>query len=203
MATSDAAPSPSVPSPRSSRLHTALNRRHNPLRRRTDVVRSWLRILLMAGLAAALAVSALLSLNAYQGSRAAALRDTARLRQTQALALTDASHSAGLYSAYTAEVRWTDADGGAHTAAATVPAGTVTGGHVTIWLDSAGHVSTAPAGVSDSVTGAVAEGMLVLVCLDTLLLALFGAARSLLSRSDLYRWGEAWRLVEPQWSHRR
>ena len=203
MATPAAAPVPSHPAPRRSRLAATLARRHNPLWRRTDSLRSRLRILLVLALIAVAALSALLALGLYRSDRAAAARHAATLRQTQAVALTNAGQSHVGYGAnFTAEIRWTGPTGAAHESRAAVDPGTVPGTKVTVWLDSADQVTAPPVSVADSAGRAVLLGGLSLLGGGVLTTVGASLARSRLNRADLRNWDQAWQVTEPTWTRR-
>lgn len=201
MATPATTPTPSPPAPRRSRLTAALTRRRNPLRRRTDSQRTWLRALTLLGLGAAVALSALLAQQLYRSDRATALQQRAPLHQVQADVLTDVARvpvtpDAGL----TAQVRWTDTDGTTHSAVVDVPASTTKGGHLSLWLDATGQPRTAPGSAEDWATSAAYLGATVLVGSVFLLAAARSLARAHLDRTDLHNWEQGWNRVEPLWA---
>lgn len=204
MATSAAAPTPSHPAPRRSRLGAAVARRHNPLWRRTDTLRSRLRVLLVLAVTATAALAALLAVGFYHQDRAAAQRQAAALHRTQAVALTDADQGHGGYGAgFSAVLRWTDPSGATRQGRAAVDAATVTGAGVPVWLDSADRPTAPPTTAADSTSMAILLGGLVLVTGASLVLAGASLARSRLGRADLRDWEREWNRIEPAWTRRR
>ena len=204
MATPAAAPTPSHPAPRRSRLGAVVGRRHNPLWRRTDTLRSRLRVLLALAVTATVALAALLALGFYHDDRASAVQQASALHRTQAVALTDADQDHGGYGAnFTALLRWTDPSGATHQGRAAVDAATVAGTSVPVWLNSAGQVSAPPTTVADSTGKAILLGGLVLVSGGSLVLAGSSLARSRLSRADLRNWEREWKEIEPTWTRRK
>jgi hypothetical protein len=204
MTTPSATPAPQhEPGPRGSRLATALTRRHNPLRRRSDVRRGRLRVLLTLALLVAGVLSALLSLGVYQHERAVAERQAAALHQVRATVLTDAAQptpSAG--ADFRSDVRWTDSWGTVHQARVSISGTATAGSSVTLWLDSSDRPAMAPPGPANSLGKSLFIGMLVLVAADSTALAASGLARARLDRADLRAWGQEWQQVGPLWTGR-
>jgi hypothetical protein len=204
MATPAAAPTPSHPAPRRSPLARAAARRHNPLWRQTDTWRSRIRLLLVLGLTGAAALSALFALAHYQDNRTAAQRTAATLHQVRAVALSDADQlHPGLGSTFTAQVRWTAANGTVQQARAGVDATTATGDHVTVWLDHKGQATAAPTSASDSAANAILLGLLALSTSTIVLLAGDAFARARMANADLRRWDQDWERTAPGWTSRR
>ena len=123
MATPSVAPQPSAPVPR----------RGNPLRRRTDALRFWVRVLFAAALGIAVALTVLLGLHLYADGRAQAARQAAGLHRVDAVAATQPV-SAGV-DTWIATLTWTD-NGRSHREQAPVPPATAPGDHVTVWVDA-------------------------------------------------------------------
>lgn len=204
MATPAAAPTPSHPAPRRSPLGAAVARRRSPLWRRTDTLRSRLCTLLVLGLTAVAALSALLALGLYQSDRATAARYLATHHEVQAVAVADATQKSGASAAgFTVQVRWTGATGTTHQAATNTDATTVTGDKVTVWLDSSDHVTPPPATAADSAATAILLGSLTLIGGATLILAGNAYTRARLNRTDLRNWDRDWEHTEPTWTRRK
>ncbi|MBC3841565.1 hypothetical protein GXW82_18690 [Streptacidiphilus sp. 4-A2] len=110
MATPAAAPDPRAPVPGPPAFGAGLARHRNPLWRRTDSLRWWLRVLLVLGMAAALLVALLIALLQYHATRAETLRHDAELRPVQAVVLSvpvaPPAPLASAGSGPTALVRW-------------------------------------------------------------------------------------------------
>jgi hypothetical protein len=99
-------------------------------------------------------------------------------------------------------VTWTDAAGWQHEGQASVPLGTRKNTAVTVWLDSAGAIASAPrlAGDSAAIGGAVG---LSLAMSSWLLIA--GLARLSvvpLDRRRMRDWEREWEIVAARWRHR-
>jgi hypothetical protein len=147
-------------------------------------------------------LSALAALGCYRAQQATVRHEARLVHEVQGVALSDAAPPASPKSGvYTAEVRWVDATGTAHRARAAVPPSTDAGGRVRLWLDSAGHVTTAL--VDDSVGNSVALGGLTFLSLDSAVAAGAVIGRLRLRRVDERSWEQEWNLVEPVWTHRR
>ena len=202
MATPAAAPVPAQPAPRRSRLGIVLARRHNPLWRRTDVLRARLRILLTATLIAITALGALLALGLYRSDRAAAERYAATVHRVHAVALTDADqqHSVGGAN-FTAQVRWNDT-AGPHQARVAAVATTLKGDPVTVWVNAAGAPSSRPRTEAYSTAKAAMVGSLSWVGATSGALAAATLRRRRLSQTDLQGWAREWEDVEPVWTRR-
>jgi hypothetical protein len=202
MATPAAAPTPAQPAPHRSRLGMALARRHNPLRRRTDVLRARLRITLTVALIAITALCAVLALGLYRSDHAAAERYAATLRRVQAVALTDADQQHPVSGAsFTAQVSWTDAVGSRQ---ARIPAHATTlkGDQVTLWLNAAGAPSSPPRPEAYSAGKAAMVGSLCFVAATSCALAAAALRRRRLSQADLDRWARDWEAIEPVWTRK-
>lgn len=199
------APPPHPPEHR-SRLRAARERRSNPLLRRTDRQRGLLRVLLVLGLVAAVALAALVGALSYRSERQAALRDAAGLRQVQAVELSDAVPSApGTSPGYTAQVRWTDPTGAgtARQAVATVPATGTVGSRVPLWVNAADQIRSAPVSAGVSAADSVFFGSVTLVVLVPSAVIAWYLVDGRLDRLDQRNWEREWRQVEPEWTRRR
>ena len=205
MASPEAAPVPPRLPRHRSRLARAVARRHSPLRRTSDSLRCWLRTLLVLGLVAAAAVSAVVGLADYHHDRATAALEAARLHRVQAVATTAAVQPTGPGSEYagaTALVRWAYPAGDPHQESVSVPRGTVRGESVTLWLDASGRPTAAPDNPALSAGNA---GFLAVSCwIASSATVLAGAALGfhLVDNADLRHWEQEWARVEPQWSRR-
>ncbi|MHA6757999.1 Rv1733c family protein [Streptacidiphilus sp. PAMC 29251] len=203
METPAAAPTPPLPAPRLPRLGAALARRHNPLLRRTDVLRHRFGTLLLLGLAAAASLSFLLALHIDHDDRAGVQRYTAALRQVQAVAIGDADQQRIAAGAkYVSPVRWTDAAGATHQARAVVPGTADAGSTVAVWLDAKGRPVTPPTSAADSAGKATFIGFLAFLGAVSLITTAVSFGRARLDRADLQGWELDWQRVEPAWTAR-
>lgn len=181
-------------------------RRGNPLLRRTDRQRGRLRVLLVLGLVAAVALAALVGVFSYRSERLAARHEAVGLRQVQAVELSDAVPSApGISPGYTARVRWSDPTGAGtvRQAVAAVPATGTVGSRVPVWVDAAGQVRSAPAPAGVSAADSVFFGSVALVVLAPSAVIAWYLADGRLDRIDQRNWEREWQQVEPEWTRRR
>ncbi|MBF9067028.1 Rv1733c family protein [Streptacidiphilus fuscans] len=216
MATPAAAPRPSAPAPRRSRLARlgrlvslvglvdlarGLPGRPSVLRRRTDTWRSVLLELRILGVLAALAVGALVGMSVYQQGRAHALEQARNLRPVQARIVSRPSPTGD--GGDVAQVTWTASDGTVQQAVTGVPAADGVGDHVGIWLDASGQPVAAPTSVVNIAGTAVLVGLLVTVGAGVVVESAGALARWHLDRRDEETWETEWQVVEPVWSRRR
>ena len=204
MATPAATPTPPFPAGRRSRLGTALARRHNPLWRPSDSLRSRLRIAFIVGLLASVGLSAGFAMALYRSDRAAALRRDAQLHSVQAVVLKAPGKvpADDLDAQSSVQVRWTAPGGIAHEASVEVPDNSKAGARIQLWLDGAGKVSSPPVGAGDSAVSGAYLGLLLLLGSTGFVISAHGALRTWADRTDEHHWGQDWRLFEPVWSQR-
>ncbi|RAG86800.1 hypothetical protein DN069_04480 [Streptacidiphilus pinicola] len=200
MATPAAAPRPSVPAPRRSRLALARARHHSLLRRRTDRWRSVVvQLQVLAALAAA-ALCALLGMSVYQQGHAHALQQARQLHPVQARIVAQ-PYGTGA-GGEMAQVSWTTTDGRTHQGIAGVPMADQVGDRTQIWLDASGSPASAPASAQDVAGTAVLTGLLTVIGAWSVVVSVGAYARSRLQREDERAWGAEWQVYEPQWSRR-
>ncbi|MDA3628160.1 hypothetical protein OU415_22185 [Saccharopolyspora sp. WRP15-2] len=103
---------------------------------------------------------------------------------------------------YSAEVRWTGADGAPHFATASVAPSTVVGSAVPLWVDTSDRLSTPPRSerqIHDAATGtafgAWAAGEVVCI-------ALIAGARAAGEALGIRSWAREWEVVGPKWTRR-
>ncbi|MEY9968062.1 hypothetical protein ABIA33_006142 [Streptacidiphilus sp. MAP12-16] len=198
MATSAAAPQPSVPA-RRRRLSAALARHRNPLHRRSDSLRVWLRIVLALSLAVAAGLCTLLGMTLYRSDRAAAAVTAAQLHHVQAVALTGTTQTS---TDATALLRWADPNGHPDQGTVSVPISTVQGEQLQIWIDAQGHPATAPASATEAAGNVAAFSLGILAGSVLLLTGGYSVARQQLDRRTLRAWEREWDQVEPAWTGR-
>jgi len=101
-----------------------------------------------------------------------------------------------------ASVRWTGADGGAHTGRTRVEPGSAAGTQVTAWTDGSGKLVARPSSVTEAgiqtalVAGAAGLGAGGVVLVGGRL------ARARLDRRRLAEWAAEWEQVGPKWRRR-
>ncbi|MET7575044.1 hypothetical protein ABZT04_42260 [Streptomyces sp. NPDC005492] len=171
--------------------------RHNPLRRRSDVIDAWMVLVawllalaggLLAGLTTASAVDH--GLDRQRTERhavSAVLRERAPGR-TSASAVDD-SH-------VWATVRWTAPDGSSHTGQARVHPGTRTGARVAVWIDGQGRLTSKPLAPGEASLQATWSGALVAVGTAGAVLGGAQIPRVFLERRQLGRWDEEWARID-------
>ncbi|MEU7059205.1 hypothetical protein [Streptomyces sp. NPDC046197] len=182
--------------------------RHNPLRRRSDVVEAWTAlvaaVLLLLGAPLAGVCAAWWAHDEARGVEAAQRADRHSVRGEVVGGKSGALPSAqsGRQHAYRVAVRWTEPGRGPHTGVARVPAGTRRGDLVDVWFDTRGR--NVPPPTDDTAVwqhtltlGACAAGGAVVVVL---------LARSVVGRFALRRrldeWEREWARTGPEWTRR-
>lgn len=101
-----------------------------------------------------------------------------------------------------AEVRWTAADGSAHTGQARVAPGSAAGSPVTVWTDPRGHLVSRPATASEAAFRAVLMGGLVGLSAAAVPFVGGLALRGRLERRRMDDWDAEWARLGPQWGRK-
>ncbi|WP_338702698.1 hypothetical protein V2W30_35500 [Streptomyces sp. Q6] len=172
--------------------------RHNPLRRRSDVVEAWTVLAVGSAVfvgapAAGLAAGRV----AYDDARATSVAQRQERHQARAVLVADAPPKAswsgpGAQASFRVPVRWETASGATRTGTVRVHAGTREGETTWVWLDRQDRLVAAPLGGTDlwtrvgsvaAGTGAGAAGTAVLVG---------WSVRRRLDRGRLAEWDRAW-----------
>ncbi len=180
--------------------HLALD--HNQLRRTSDRIEAWLRLVLVAGFVP-LAVLACVGVAGWvRADGAHELQASASLRQLTATLLTavpPADSAPPGTAAMSAPARWT---AGGRTHIATVPAvpGTAAGAPVRIWIDASGNVHPPPLSDAQVDAQVVLASMAAPAGVALGLWLLWCALKGLLDRHRMARWAKAWSLVAPLWT---
>ncbi|KUO17796.1 Rv1733c family protein [Streptomyces dysideae] len=183
--------------------------RHNPLRRRSDVVEAWtvlaVVVLLLVGAPLVGAVAAWWS---HDEARATAEAQRDGRRQVRAEVLEKTTEAfppvpGGQQQATRATVRSTEPGDGPRTATARIPADARTGETVDVWLDSQGRSVAPPPGRlavwQHTITiGACAAGGAAAV-----ILLGHSAVRHTATRHRLAEREGEWARTEPEWTGRR
>ncbi|MGW3103875.1 Rv1733c family protein [Streptomyces sp. NPDC001100] len=184
-------------------------RRHNPLRRRSDVVAQWtalaVALLLFLGAPAAGAVAGLWAHDQARTIAAAQRVDRHRV-PAQVVgnppvgtpSVKDTSPRSVLVT-----VRWTEPGDGPRTATVEVPAGTARGDVVDVWLDAKGRSVDAPADDVAIWEHTVTVGVWVAGGVAGLVLLASAVTRRVALRHRLAEWERDWALTEPEWTRRR
>ncbi|MEU6576818.1 hypothetical protein [Streptomyces sp. NPDC046805] len=183
--------------------------RHNPLRRRSDVVEAWtalaVAVLLLVGAPLA---GAVVGWWAHDGARAVAVaqraeRHRVRAQVTGGIPEQLPSEQGGRESDLRVMARWTEPGKGPRTGPARVPAGTRTGDVLDVWFDTRGRpVSPPPDDVAvwqHTVTiGVCAAGGAAAVTFVG-----YGVARRVALHHRLAEWEREWARTGPEWTRRR
>ncbi|MEV6104709.1 hypothetical protein AB0M28_08330 [Streptomyces sp. NPDC051940] len=176
--------------------------RTNPLRRRVDVLESWIVLLaavfaIVGGAAAGVAVGA--------GLYDAMIDQRAERQQVRAVLVEDPEpariSTIGVHDdRRRAVVRFTSADGRPVTATARVPAGLQAGDKATVWTDAARErVTPPPPGDTDALLQATLTGVSVAVTVAGLTWLARCLVGRRLDRSRLRTWEYEWTRVGPEW----
>ena len=180
--------------------------RRSPLRRRSDVVEAWTVLVtwtlaLLAGVLVGHSMAASVDENTA-GRRASTHAVSAVLTENAA---DTASAKASGYDADAiwAKVRWTAADGSAHTGVTKVrPAGTA-GTSVTVWTDDrSGDLVPGPPTASEARMEAAMAAALFGLSTAAIVLICGGLVRGRLERRRLAEWDAEWERLGPRWTKR-
>jgi hypothetical protein len=184
-------------------------RRHNPLRRRSDVVEAWtalvVAVLLFVGAPLAGAAAGL-----WAHDRARTVVATERADRHRVRAEVVGEPPAGLPSVegsrphgFPVAVRWTEPGRGPRTATVTVPAGTGRGDVVDVWFDTKGRSVAPPPGEVAVWQHTLTVGIWASGGVVGLVLLTSTVTRRVALRHRLAEWERDWALTEPQWTRRR
>ncbi|MFI0808745.1 Rv1733c family protein [Streptomyces echinatus] len=177
--------------------------RRNPLKRRADVVEAWvvlgaclLTVLagVLAGLAAAGSVERGLARERAE-RRPAVARIVALVPGSSPAQNSHASAGERIWS----KVRWTAADGSAHTGQVRVEPGSRAGTPVTVWTDPGGRLLSRPTSASEGAFRATLIGVLVGVSAAAVPFVGGLAVRGRLERRRMDAWDTEWSRLGPQW----
>ena len=174
--------------------------RRNPLRRRADVVEAW--VLLATWLLTVLA-GVLAGLTAARSMEHGLARERAAWHSAVARVVAQApgkpAPAGDGGERVWAEVRWTVADGSAHTGQARVAPGSKAGTPVTVWTDPQGHLVTRPTTASEAALRATLTGGLVGASAAAVPFVGGLVLRGRLERRRMAHWDAEWARLGPQW----
>lgn len=184
-------------------------RRHNPLRRRSDVVEAWAvlaaAVLLCVG---APLTGVLVGHWAYDDVRALATAQRAERHRVRAVVVADATDPLSAVQGrrdrvYRATVRWTEPGTGVRSAEVRVPVGARVGDTVEVWFDTRGRDVGPP---TDDVV--VWQHTITLaVCAAGAFAGLVLLGHGLLRRAAWNRrladWDREWARTGPDWTRKR
>ncbi|MEU1709895.1 hypothetical protein ABZ478_31755 [Streptomyces sp. NPDC005706] len=183
--------------------------RHNPLRRRSDVMEAWtvlVAAVLLFVVTPLAGVAAGLYAHDQARSRATALRaerhqvrasvigeESARPRPVRG----DRAHS------YQAKVRWTEPGTGTRTAVARVPAGSRAGDEVTVWFDARGRAVAPPPNDVAVWQHTVTVGLCAAGGSVAVVLLGYAVQRRAALRHRMDEWEREWARTGPRWTRPR
>lgn len=179
----------------------------NPLRRKWDRLETYL----MGGAIITAIAAAPFAIPAAAGaSHAAAVSTQAAQEATRhpvsARLLQRAADGGSGYSPSTqvlTQATWRAPDGTPRTGQVLAPAGDPKGSPVTVWIDSAGHLSAPPLTGSQIASQADLAGTAAGITLALLVLCECVIAQRLMERRRMAEWDAEWSLTEPSWTHQR
>lgn len=184
-------------------------RRHNQLRRRSDVVEAWtaLAVTLLLFVGAPLAGAAA-GLWAHDQARTIAATQRADRHRVHAKVIGDLpaalpSVEENRPRSFPVTVRWTEPGKGSRTATVAVPADTGRGDVVDVWLDAKGRSVAPPPGEVAVWQHTLTVGMWSASGVIGLALLARTMTRRVALRHRLAEWERDWALTEPEWTRRR
>ncbi|SBT89589.1 hypothetical protein GA0115233_101082 [Streptomyces sp. DI166] len=169
--------------------------RRNPLKRRADVVESWV---LLGAWAATVLVGVAVGLITSGSVERGMARERAEWRPAQAR-LTQGTPGVPNGEQMWAKVSWTAPDGSHRTGQVRVSPGRAAGSAVTVWTDRAGRLVTAPATAAQARLRAALAGVLVGTGAA---MVPFAGGRTLcgrLERQRIDQWAAEWARFGPMW----
>ncbi|MEV0172073.1 hypothetical protein AB0I00_13260 [Streptomyces sp. NPDC050803] len=176
--------------------------RRNPLKRRADVVETWV---LLAACALTVLVGVVVGLTTAGSVEHGLARERAEWRPVEAR-LTDRAtgafdpHATASGGALVwAKVSWTAPDGSFRTGQARVRQGSEAGTAVTVWTDREGRLVTEPATASQARVRAALAGALVGACAAALPVVGGRMLCGPLERRRVDRWDTEWARFGPSW----
>ncbi|MET7685987.1 hypothetical protein [Streptomyces sp. NPDC005423] len=183
--------------------------RHNPLRRRSDVVEAWtvlaVAVLLFVGAPLAGAVAGLWAHDTAHRVAAVQRADRHSVRaEVTGNPPTDLPAVEGTRPhTFDVAVRWTVPGRGTYTATAQVPAGTGHGDVVDVWFDSRGRSVAPPPDDAAVWQHTVGVGLGVAGGAIGVVLLTHSVTRRVSLRHRLAEWERDWARTEPEWTRRR
>ncbi|MFF9125586.1 hypothetical protein ACF09J_20170 [Streptomyces sp. NPDC014889] len=173
--------------------------RRNPLRRTSDVVEAWILLVAWVLAVACGVLAGVLTAGAMQQ---AAERVRAGTRSVPAVVTQEATRGAvrpvgGALGWGT--VRWTDANGSAHTSRTRVPVSATPGDHVTVWTNGQGTLVPPPASSADIAFQTTLAGLWAGTTSAGVVIGGAKLARTRLDRRRFAQWDDEWARVDTPW----
>ncbi|MEU6657682.1 DUF3592 domain-containing protein [Streptomyces sp. NPDC046821] len=177
--------------------------RSNPLRRRDDVVESWIILVMWVVIALGGALVGIVTAQAADASFDQLRSDR---HQTQAVLVESTAHAAqagrtDVYGHVLTKVRWTASDGVVHTGGASVNSGLKTGAPVKVWVNNNGQLTGQPPAASAAAIEAGALGAGAAIAFGGVIFAGGRFARWGLDRRRYEQWGREWEQLGSPHGH--
>lgn len=171
----------------------------NPLMDGLDRMVAWAGLFLVTVMLAAVPIGAAVGTGAYSDAAVRFRAQHAMTTAVPATVLADPELGAAgddlgrqVSATATASVRWLR-DGVSYTGEADVPAESIRGEEVTIWLDQAGQPTQDPAAAPSPVSTGIMVGLVVLLGIWGLALLALSGLLGIRERHRALRWERAWR----------
>ncbi|MEU9190190.1 hypothetical protein AB0D14_37815 [Streptomyces sp. NPDC048484] len=183
--------------------------RHNPLRRRSDVVEAWTALVLTVVLCVGAPLAGLAAgWWAYDAARATAAEQRAERHRVRAEVVEGAPASTPRAEGdrrpvQRVSVRWTEPGEQTRTGATRVSAGTRVGDHTYIWLDDRDRIVPAPTNRTVVLQHALAVGTCAAGLAAAGVLALRALIRRVAARHRMAEWEQDWSRTGPEWTRHR
>ncbi|MER6628945.1 hypothetical protein ABT301_11970 [Streptomyces sp. NPDC000987] len=178
--------------------------RHNPLRRRSDVLEAWILLVAWTAAVCAAVVAGVLGFRAME--RLAERERADRLPVAAVVTGVLPGSGRDLFTGVRrdrvpATVRWTDREGRPHTGTTDVPGAARRGAGVRAWTDGRGHLVPAPVPAAEAATRAVLAGTGAAFVTGVTVLAGGYLVRLGVERRATDRWGTDWERADRRWGH--
>ncbi|MEV0224867.1 hypothetical protein [Streptomyces sp. NPDC050704] len=183
--------------------------RHNPLRRRSDVVEAWIALIVAVLLCVGAPLAGLAAgWWAYDGARTTAAEQRAERHRVRAVVTEHAPAAmptthGGKEPTHRVTVRWTEPGDGPRTDEARVPAGTRAGERTSVWLDDRGRIVPAPADATTIWQYAMAAGACTTGGFAAVVLVVHLVVRRVAVHRRLAEWEREWARTGPEWGRHR
>ena len=181
---------------------------HNPLRRTSDRLEVWLRLVALVLLLTAVQAGAFMCGQTANHMLAQQTRAQQRSSHLVSATLTQAAPAGGYGTDVVgadvwAQARWTAPDGALRSGQVLAPGGEPAGHKVAIWVNNSGTTVRQQAQHQDVVASAIALGGIGGLFLILLLISVHALIRRAVDRWRLQAWDREWQATEPLWSGHR
>ncbi|MGW8680124.1 Rv1733c family protein [Streptomyces sp. NPDC055817] len=178
--------------------------RSNPLRRRDDVVETWIVLAMWVVIGLGGTLVGVVTAQAAEASFAQLRHDrhSARVVLVENTTRAVQTGEGSTYRHVRAKVRWTAPDGSVRIGRAPVDSGRNAGSRVTVWLDSNGQFTEKPTAAKAAAVEAGTLGTGAALAFGGLVFAAGRLAQWRLDQRRYDRWGREWEQVGPRWGRR-